>query len=77
MPAAEGMQFLYIAFDDDAPPDLRKAYDEASSLSAAADWTDVVKQWEPQSPDGEGWFLVAIYDTEDGPYACFGRPAEV
>jgi hypothetical protein len=25
-------------------------------------------------PAGEGWFLAAIYDTEDGPYACYARP---
>lgn len=30
--------------------------------------------WNPQPPDGEGWFLASIYDTEDGPYACWIKP---
>lgn len=30
--------------------------------------------WEPKAPDGDGWFLFALYDTEDGPHACFTRP---
>lgn len=32
------------------------------------------EEWTPTPPDGEGWVLLAIYDTEDGPYACFARP---
>ena len=30
--------------------------------------------WEPTVPEGDGWFLFALYDTEDGPHACFTRP---
>lgn len=31
--------------------------------------------WEPDAPDGEGWRLVAVYDTEqgEGPAAMFVR----
>ena len=32
--------------------------------------------WTPDPPPGEGWRLVAVYDTEDGPYAMFVRPNE-
>jgi integrase/recombinase XerC len=32
--------------------------------------------WEPAPPDGEGWFLLAISDTEEGPYAWFVRRKE-
>jgi hypothetical protein len=31
--------------------------------------------WTPTAPDGDGWMLLDIYDTEDGPYALFGRDA--
>lgn len=31
--------------------------------------------WEPERPQGEGWLLVSVFDTEDGPYALFVRPA--
>lgn len=33
--------------------------------------------WKPTAPEGEGWRLLAVYDTEDGPYALFGRDAYV
>lgn len=33
--------------------------------------------WKPTAPEGEGWRLLAVYDTEDGPYALFGRDAHV
>ncbi|WP_425953022.1 hypothetical protein [Ralstonia pseudosolanacearum] len=29
--------------------------------------------WNPTPPEGEGWMLLEIYDTEDGPYALFAR----
>lgn len=31
--------------------------------------------WTPTPPAGDGWLLLEIYDTEDGPYALFGRDA--
>lgn len=31
--------------------------------------------WTPSVPDGEGWLLVCITDTEDGPVACYVRQA--
>jgi len=33
--------------------------------------------WEPTKPDGIGWFLLSIHDTEDGPCAWFVRRAAV
>ncbi|VVD70780.1 hypothetical protein [Pandoraea anhela] len=29
--------------------------------------------WTPTVPDGDGWQLLSIYDTEDGPHVLFGR----
>ena len=29
--------------------------------------------WEPDRPDGEGWFCLAIHDTEDGPVCWWAR----
>ena len=29
--------------------------------------------WVPSTPEGEGWVLLEIYPTEDGPYALFVR----
>lgn len=30
--------------------------------------------WKPEPPAGEGWRLVLVHDTEDGPVAVFVRP---
>ena len=29
--------------------------------------------WEPSRPAGEGWFVLSIHDTEDGPICVWGR----
>ncbi|QWA09828.1 hypothetical protein GTU79_21345 [Sodalis ligni] len=29
--------------------------------------------WNPKPPEGEGWFLVSVHDTEDGPSAVWLR----
>jgi hypothetical protein len=30
--------------------------------------------WEPRKPDGAGWFLAAIHDTDEGPCARWVAP---
>ena len=32
--------------------------------------------WEPSKPAGDGWHLIAIKDTEDGPMAWWARPVK-
>ncbi len=29
--------------------------------------------WEPARPDGEGWFCLSIFDTDDGPVCWWAR----
>ncbi|CAI8898669.1 Prophage protein [Pseudomonas sp. IT-232MI5] len=29
--------------------------------------------WEPEKPDGEGWFCLAMHDTDDGPLCWWAR----
>jgi hypothetical protein len=29
--------------------------------------------WDPERPDGEGWFCLAIHDTDDGPVCWWAR----
>lgn len=65
LPEAEGMIFYYLAFDNDVSEEVLDKYIESGSPD--------VSFWQPSSP-GNGYFLVAIYDTEDGPYACFAKP---
>ncbi|EJR0236041.1 TPA: hypothetical protein U2L90_001583 [Enterobacter hormaechei] len=30
-------------------------------------------EWQPEPPDGEGWFIGSIHDTEDGPVCLWFR----
>lgn len=32
-----------------------------------------ILSWQPSKPEGDGWFNVAIYDTEDGPVCLWIR----
>ncbi|EJN6669546.1 hypothetical protein NQM64_001545 [Escherichia coli] len=32
-----------------------------------------ISGWEPSMPDGEGWFVGSIHDTEDGPICVWFR----
>lgn len=32
-----------------------------------------VSLWSPTKPDGDGWFIGSIHDTEDGPYCIWLR----
>ena len=37
---------------------------------------EIMMRWNPTSPSGDGWILVAKYDTESGPYALFVFPTQ-
>lgn len=32
--------------------------------------------WEPTMPDGDGWFIFSIHDTEDGPICVWVRHSQ-
>lgn len=51
-----------VDMEDDAPAELTDRIMD-SDIAATADWA-------PTSP-GPDWFLLAIYDAEDGPAAWF------
>lgn len=34
---------------------------------------ETLKEWEPTPPDGDGWFLFSIFDSEEGVHAEFTR----
>lgn len=58
-----GFNTAAVAMEYDAP-ELFDAWCEDEDMTAPLRWT-------PTSPAGDGWILVAKYDTEDGPYAMF------
>lgn len=62
---AFGIESSFVAMDGDADQTIVDRYFEEGDANCA-DWT-------PTPPEGDGWMLLEIYDTEDGPYALFGR----
>lgn len=64
--AQQGLEqsFSRLADEDESHP-AYVSYFEHESANASA--------WEPQPPQGDGWFLLGIDDTEDGPCAWFVR----
>lgn len=56
---AEGMEFSYIGLDEQL-----WNIDGPTALS----------EWNPEPPDGAGWFPIAFTEGEEGPFAIFARP---
>ena len=51
--------------DEDDSHSARKRYFE--------DGDPDLTEWNPAPPPGDGWFILAIGDTEDGPQCYFVR----
>lgn len=56
-------KFAWMEADDDAGT-LFEKYESAGTYT----------HWEPERPEGDGWFIGCIYDTEDGPLCIWLRP---
>ncbi len=65
--AVFGMEVACVAMEGDAAEEVAERYFDQGGPDCS-DWT-------PTPPKGEGWVLLAIFDTEDGPYAMFARKA--
>ncbi len=62
--AAQGLEVSMFALEnEDEHPAHTRYFDEGDP-----DFHD----WDPK-PEGDGWFMLAIGDTEDGPCATFVR----
>jgi len=48
-----------VELEGDAPPEISERYFEAGEPDFS--------YWEPSKPTGDGWFMLSIHDTEDGP----------
>ncbi|KAA0264819.1 hypothetical protein [Hafnia alvei] len=54
---------------------------KSNNLEWAVDFPDEtlsgchMPEWQPEIPDGEGWFVGSIHDTEDGPICIWLRHA--
>ncbi len=68
-----GMQLRFVMLEDDhreESEDVRQRWSDGDSDYLA---------WNPEKPEGEGWFIGTIYDSEDGPVCIWLRwkPAAV
>ncbi|RLK45973.1 hypothetical protein [Cupriavidus plantarum] len=61
---AFGLETWFVDMEHDDPTGFDR-YMESNSANCS--------YWTPSRPDGDGWVLVAIYDTEDGPTAMYVR----
>lgn len=61
---AAGLECAWVAREDQDPEGVQ-ANEDADSFGCA--------RWTPRAPDGEGWRLVSVYNTEDGDAAFFVR----
>ena len=62
---AAGWESAFVAMEYDVTDDEFDAWMERGEPGAPG--------WTPTIPNGDGWQLVARYDTEDGPAAMFVR----
>ena len=61
------IESAFVSMEDDVSAEAYEEYHESESPYCSS--------WTPTPPTGNGWVLIEIYDTEDGPYALFGRDA--
>ncbi|WP_312910987.1 hypothetical protein [Stutzerimonas nitrititolerans] len=61
----QGLELKVVDFEGDAAQELVDAYFESGEPDCS--------KWEPTVPDGEGWFVFSIHDTEDGPICVWVR----
>ncbi|MRT01914.1 hypothetical protein [Ewingella americana] len=63
----ENLQSSILSLEDDVDAsDFAERY-------ADGEFDADVSGWEPAKPDGDGWFIGSIHDTEDGPYCIWLR----
>ncbi|WP_159069050.1 hypothetical protein [Burkholderia metallica] len=63
--AAFGIEAAFIHMENDVDCDTYDQYFSSNSANCSF--------WTPSAPAGDGWLLLEIYDTEDGPFALYVR----
>lgn len=63
--AAQGLQVKMVSLEYHSDEAVSERYFEAGDPDCS--------YWEPDCPDGEGWFCLAIHDTDDGPVCWWAR----
>lgn len=63
---SQGLERGVVFFEYDAPQELQDAWSENGDSPLA--------KWQPTMPKGDGWFILSIHDTDDGPVCIWARP---
>ena len=63
-----GMELDIVCLEYDVDSITRRRYFDTGSPD--------VHDWVPTKPDGEGWFIVSICDTDEGPVCTWMREAK-
>ena len=61
--ASQGLEVSIVNLEDQDGDLLDRIWDDKSTLT----------EWDPVPPDGDGWFLFSIFDSEEGFHAEFAR----
>ena len=65
--AEQGLQVKMVSLEYHSDEAISARYFEAGDPDCS--------YWEPDVPDGKGWFCLAIHDTDDGPVCWWARRA--
>jgi len=63
--AQQGLQLVMVHLETDAPDEIADRYFASDEPHCG--------YWEPGKPEGDGWFCLAIHDTDDGPVCWWAR----
>ncbi|MFM1663450.1 hypothetical protein [Aeromonas salmonicida] len=66
----QGIACSFVSMEDDLPEGMIERWE------TDGDYIDLVTEWTPTPPAGSCWFLLGIWDTEDGAVALFARHIE-
>lgn len=64
--ARHRLESAQTLMSDEVKPEVAEAYFNDGQCNCSA--------WAIKPPPGAGWFLLSIYDSEDGPVCDWGRP---
>ena len=63
--ATQGLQVKMVSLEYHSDEAVSERYFEVGDPDCS--------YWEPDRPNGEGWFCLAIHDTDDGPVCWWAR----
>lgn len=63
----QGIDCSFVSMEEDLPEGMIERWE------TDGDYIQLVTEWTPTPPASSDWFLLGIWDTEDGPVALFAR----